>query len=115
MLYLHIRVNIRDLVRAFATSFSHNAKFSLIVGMSELDHHQLSLKSVCDVQNRKKKNMAGVLYRWACLSSKKRQTPCDGGGGGGGGFFLACEDLGRMFDHSFPHALFFFFFVVEIS
>ena len=25
-----------------------------------------------------------------------------GGGGGGGGFFVACEDLGRMFDHAFP-------------
>ena len=23
-------------------------------------------------------------------------------GGGGGGFFHACQDLGRMFDHSFP-------------
>ena len=22
--------------------------------------------------------------------------------GGGGGLFLACEDLGRLFDHSFP-------------
>ena len=31
-----------------------------------------------------------------------------GGGGGEGGFFLACEDLGRMLDHSFPaYALFF--------
>ena len=32
----------------------------------------------------------------------------------GGFFFLACEDFGRMFDHSFP-ACSFFFFVVEIS
>ena len=32
-----------------------------------------------------------------------------GGGGGGGGFFLACEDLGRMFNHSFPACDFFFF------
>ena len=39
-----------------------------------------------------------------------------GGGGGSGGFFLACEDFGRMFDHSFPAcAFFFFFFAVEIS
>ena len=30
------------------------------------------------------------------------------GGGGGGGFFLACEDFGRMFDHSFPVCAFFF-------
>ena len=37
------------------------------------------------------------------------------GGGGGGGFFLACKDLGRMFDHSFPACIFFFFFKVEIS
>ena len=35
-------------------------------------------------------------------------------GGGGGGFFLACEDFGRMFDHSFP-ACALFFFEVEIS
>ena len=34
----------------------------------------------------------------------------------GSGFFLACEDLGRMFDYSFPHALFSsFFFKVKIS
>ena len=34
------------------------------------------------------------------------------------GFFLACEDLGRMFDHSFPACVFFFlffFFEVVIS
>ena len=30
------------------------------------------------------------------------------GGGGGGGFFLACEDLGRMFNKSFPACAFFF-------
>ena len=29
-------------------------------------------------------------------------------GGGGGGFLLACEDLGRMFDHSFPARAFLF-------
>ena len=29
--------------------------------------------------------------------------------GGGGGFFLACEDLGIIFDHSFPTCAFFFF------
>ena len=44
----------------------------------------------------------------------------DGGGGGGGrGSFLACEDVRRMFDHSFPawaFSFFFsFFFEVEIS
>ena len=35
----------------------------------------------------------------------------------GGGSFLTCEDLGRMFDHSFPTCAFFlsFFFEVEIS
>ena len=27
---------------------------------------------------------------------------------GGGGFFYACEDFGRMFDHSFPACTFFF-------
>ena len=34
---------------------------------------------------------------------------------GGGGFFLACEDFGRMFDHSFSVCTFFFFFEVEVS
>ena len=29
---------------------------------------------------------------------------------GGGGVFLACEDLGRTFNHSFPACIFFFFF-----
>ena len=28
--------------------------------------------------------------------------------GGGGGFFIACEALGRMFDHSFLPDLIFF-------
>ena len=43
-----------------------------------------------------------------CISAKRR--------GGGGGFFLACEDLGRMFDNSFPACAFFFLFPkVEIS
>ena len=32
--------------------------------------------------------------------------PC----GGGGGFLPAGEDLGKMFDHSFPACAFFFFF-----
>ena len=32
-----------------------------------------------------------------------------------GGFFLACEDFGRMFDHSFPACAFFFGVEVEIS
>ena len=39
-------------------------------------------------------------------------SDCGGGGGGGGGgdsdFILACEDFGRMFDHSFPVSAFFF-------
>ena len=35
---------------------------------------------------------------------------------GGGGFFLACEDLGRMFDYSFPaYPPPPFFFKVEVS
>ena len=34
---------------------------------------------------------------------------------GGGNFFLACQDLGRMFNNSFPTCTFFFFFKVEIS
>ena len=38
-----------------------------------------------------------------------------GGGGGGGGFFLACEDLWRMFDKLFPACAFFFFFFCFFS
>ena len=43
-----------------------------------------------------------------------------GSSGGGGGSFPACEDFGRMFDHSFPACGFFVlfcfvFFKVEIS
>ena len=36
-------------------------------------------------------------------------TWCGGGGGsgGGGGFFLVCENLGRMFNDSFPACTFF--------
>ena len=30
-----------------------------------------------------------------------------GGGGGGGGFFLACQDVWRIFDNSFPARAFF--------
>ena len=30
-------------------------------------------------------------------------------GGGSGGFFLACEDLGKMFDNLFPAYTFLFF------
>ena len=33
----------------------------------------------------------------------------------GGGFCLACEDFGRMFDHSFPACSLLFYFKVEIS
>ena len=29
-----------------------------------------------------------------------------GGSGNGGGFYLACEDFGRKFDHSFPACVF---------
>ena len=32
-----------------------------------------------------------------------------GGGGCGGGFFLACEDLGRIFDNLFSDYVSFFF------
>ena len=46
--------------------------------------------------------------------TNKHNVGGGGGGGGGGGFFLACKDLGRMFDNSFP-ACAFFFFKVEIS
>lgn len=33
---------------------------------------------------------------------------CLCGNGGGDGFFFACEDLGRMFDFSFPACSFLF-------
>ena len=37
-------------------------------------------------------------------------TLIGGDGGGGGGIFLTCEDLGRMFDNSFPACTYFSFF-----
>ena len=38
-----------------------------------------------------------------CQDVKAWMTANDGGeGSGGSGFFFACEDLGRMFNHSFP-------------
>ena len=48
-----------------------------------------------------------------CAAQEACLVLSGGGGGGGGGFFLSCEDLGRMFDHSFPACA--FFFKVEIS
>ena len=48
-------------------------------------------------------------------------TKGNSGGGGGGGFFLTCEDLRGMFNHSFPACVFcifkcfLLFFSVEIS
>ena len=38
-----------------------------------------------------------------------------GGDGSGGGSFLACEDFGNMFDHSFPACALFFFFLSSSS
>ena len=38
-----------------------------------------------------------------------------GGGGGGGGFFLACEDVRRIFDHSYPAYVFCFFFKWRVA
>ena len=40
----------------------------------------------------------------------EEKVTCRGnmGEGGGGGSFLACQDLGKMFDHSFPASAFFF-------
>ena len=51
-------------------------------------------------------------HRNAMISFNAVPAHCGGGGGGGGGdgggFFLACEDFGRMFGHSFPACAFFF-------
>ena len=44
-----------------------------------------------------------------CFSADQWQARANGGSGGGG-FFLAGEDFGRMFNHSFPVCIFFFFF-----
>ena len=68
-------------------------------------------RSVCDYP------VQTVLSRFTLKAVFTIPVPtyCGGGGGGGGsGFFLACEDLGRMFDHSAP-ACAFFFFLVDIS
>ena len=43
--------------------------------------------------------------------TNKHNVGGGGGGGGGGGFFLACKDLGRMFDNSFPTCAFFVLFL----
>ena len=45
---------------------------------------------------------------------RERERDRESGSFFGSGFSLACEDLGRMFDNSFP-ACAFFFFKVEIS
>ena len=44
----------------------------------------------------------------------ERERQRESGSFFGSGFSLACEDLGRMFDNSFPACAFFFFFKVEI-
>ena len=50
---------------------------------------------------------------FAVLSIKKKTGPDKNAaihGGGGGGFLLTCENLGRMFDNSFPAFACFLFF-----
>ena len=48
---------------------------------------------------------------FSCLLIWSRVLKCDGGG-----FFLACKDLGRMFDHSCSaFALFFVFFFLKVE
>ena len=58
----------------------------------------------------KMENGKSERHRFSQLACHKIDN---GGGGGGGGFFLSCEDLGRMLDHSPPVLFFrfsFFFF-----
>ena len=52
------------------------------------------------------------IFCCCCSFYRHRHCNCGGGGGSGGsGFFLAWENLERMFDHSFPASLFFSFFL----
>ena len=46
------------------------------------------------------------------VNTQERIWRCQTHGGDGGGFSLACEDLGRMLDNSFPRLLFFLLFVL---
>ena len=46
----------------------------------------------------------GLYDCWTCINLSVNVL-----NGGDGGLFLACEDLGRMFDYSFPACAFFFF------
>ena len=50
----------------------------------------------------------GIRHR-LCASCIKRFDASEGVGVVVVAFLLACEDLGRMFDHSFPDCAFFFF------
>ena len=89
----------------------------------EVEHSGLPLYIVCiysfDPQIQIKKpgffSWALLARRWTvvlrCVQGMLRhraERVNGGGGGGGGGFFLACEDLGRMFNHSFPACTLFF-------
>ena len=85
--------------------------------LSNLDQVQLQQDILHLAEREKSWNMTFHPAKCtSCLSQKTNITnhklqsqTLSTGGGGGGGFFLACEDLGRVFDNSFPACIFFFF------
>ena len=69
----------------------------------------LTLEDRSHLKSLAKTSVKSLFHRWlaeyfsqtykVCQVSPKTDTET---GGGGGGFLLACDDLGRMFDNSFP-------------
>ena len=49
-------------------------------------------------------NFYFIIADWHCCGITLCFSHC--GDGEGGGFYLACEEFGRMFDHSFPACCF---------
>ena len=57
-------------------------------------------------------SLGATSMGFSCMESDcALQVDNDIDTGGGGGSFLDCEDLGRMFNHSFPTCTFFFLFL----
>ena len=71
------------------------------------------LSGKCDFYNRSYKNNRAAIYTKFCIQGKAQNVKV--GGDGGDGFLVACEDLGRMFNHSFPACAFFFFFFFQVE
>ena len=84
--------------------------------------NQITPCNTCLVLKYEYSDTSNVRYVLQCMTSQSKLICIYGMVlvrylEGGGGFFLACKDLGRMFNNSFPTCVFFclFFFYVEIS